>query len=136
MPRDVAAYVAMRSEADPRPIFDLAYGLGATVGLPVIAPGASLVFRHYEGDYALVPGGFGTMVPADDAPLLDPDLIIVPRGRLRPGRHAPRLRQGPLRPHHRRDCAHAGVARFWSASPSPCRRSTPSRTNPMMSGST
>jgi 5-formyltetrahydrofolate cyclo-ligase len=78
MPRDVAAYVAMRSEADPRPIFELAWGIGATVGLPVIAPGASLVFRHYEGDYALVPGGFGTMVPAEDAPLLDPDLIIVP----------------------------------------------------------
>lgn len=78
MPRDMAAYVAMRSEADPRPIIELAHGLGATVGLPVIAPGASLVFRHHEGDHALLPGGFGTMVPAEDAPRLDPDLIIVP----------------------------------------------------------
>jgi 5-formyltetrahydrofolate cyclo-ligase len=77
-PRRVAAYVAMRSEADPRPIVEAAHRLGAEIALPVIAPGAKLVFRRYEPGHALVPGGFGTMVPVEDAPLLDPDLIIVP----------------------------------------------------------
>ncbi len=77
-PRRVAAYVAMRSEADPGPIVAAAHRLGAEIGLPVIAPGASLVFRRFEPGHELVPGGFGTMVPVEAAPRLDPDLIIVP----------------------------------------------------------
>ncbi len=77
-PRRLAAYVAMRSEADPIPIVEAAYRLGALIVLPVIAPGASLVFRRYQPGHTLVPGGFGTMVPAEAAPRLDPDLIIVP----------------------------------------------------------
>jgi 5-formyltetrahydrofolate cyclo-ligase len=77
-PQRIAAYVPMRSEADPGAIVAAAHRLGAEIGLPVIAPGASLVFRRYEPGHALVPGGFGTMIPVEDAPLLDPDLIIVP----------------------------------------------------------
>jgi 5-formyltetrahydrofolate cyclo-ligase len=77
-PRRIAAYVAMRSEADPMPIVEAAHRLGAEIALPVIAPGARLVFRRYEPGHVLVPGGFGTMVPVEAAPLLVPDLIIVP----------------------------------------------------------
>jgi 5-formyltetrahydrofolate cyclo-ligase len=77
-PRRIAAYVAMRSEADPLAIVEAAHRLGAEIALPVIAPGASLVFRRFEPGHVLVPGGFGTMVPVEAAPLLDPDLIIVP----------------------------------------------------------
>jgi 5-formyltetrahydrofolate cyclo-ligase len=77
-PRRIAAYVAMRSEADPLPIVAAAHRLGAEIALPVIAPGATLVFRRYEPGHRLVPGGFGTMVPVEAAPLLDPDIIIVP----------------------------------------------------------
>jgi 5-formyltetrahydrofolate cyclo-ligase len=77
-PRRVAAYVAMRSEADPAPIVAAAHRLGAEIGLPVIAPGASLVFRRFEPGHALMPGGFGTMVPVETSPAIDPDLVIVP----------------------------------------------------------
>jgi 5-formyltetrahydrofolate cyclo-ligase len=77
-PRSLAAYVAMRSEADPSPIIESAHRLGVEIALPVIAPGATLVFRRYEPGHPLVPGGFGTMVPVEAAPLLDPGLIIVP----------------------------------------------------------
>jgi 5-formyltetrahydrofolate cyclo-ligase len=77
-PQRIAAYVAMRSEADPMPIVEAAHRHGAEIALPVIAPGASLVFRRYEPGHTLIPGGFGTMVPVEAAPLLVPDLIIVP----------------------------------------------------------
>jgi 5-formyltetrahydrofolate cyclo-ligase len=77
-PRRIAAYVAMRSEADPMPIVEAAHRLGAEIALPVIAPGASLVFRRYEPGHVLIPGGFGTMIPVETAPVLVPDLIIVP----------------------------------------------------------
>ena len=77
-PRCIAAYVAMRSEADPLPIVEAAHDRGAEICLPVIAPGATLVFRRFQPGHPLVPGGFGTMVPIESAPLLDPDLIIVP----------------------------------------------------------
>lgn len=77
-PRRLAAYVAMRSEADPKPIVEAAHRLGSEIALPVIAPGATLVFRRFEPGHVLIPGGFGTMVPVEAAPLLDPDLMIVP----------------------------------------------------------
>lgn len=77
-PRAIAAYVAMRSEADPLPIVEAAHWQGVEIGLPVIAPGATLVFRRYEPGHTLLPGGFGTMVPVEDAPVVEPDLVIVP----------------------------------------------------------
>lgn len=77
-PQRMAAYVAMRSEADPLPIVEAAHRLGTEIALPVIAPGANLVFRRFEPGHTLVPGGFGTMVPVEAAPQVDPDLVIVP----------------------------------------------------------
>jgi 5-formyltetrahydrofolate cyclo-ligase len=77
-PRSIAAYVAMRSEADPLPIVEAAHWQGIAIGLPVIAPGATLVFRRFEPGHTLLPGGFGTMVPVEDAPVVAPDLVIVP----------------------------------------------------------
>jgi 5-formyltetrahydrofolate cyclo-ligase len=77
-PRRLAAYVAMRSEADPLPLVEAAHLMGIEIGLPVIAPGATLHFRRYEPGHTLLPGGFGTMVPVEDAPIVEPDLVIVP----------------------------------------------------------
>lgn len=77
-PRAIAAYVAMRSEADPLPIVEAAHRHGIEIGLPAIAPGATLVFRRFEPGHMLIPGGFGTMVPVEDAPVVEPDLVIVP----------------------------------------------------------
>jgi 5-formyltetrahydrofolate cyclo-ligase len=77
-PRVLAAYVAMRSEVDPAPLAAVAHADGITVGLPVVLPGGGLVFRRHEPGHVLVPGGFGTMVPVEAAPPVDPDVIIVP----------------------------------------------------------
>ncbi len=67
----------MRSEVDPAAIVAAAHDRGIAVALPVVVPGG-LVFRRYEPGHVLVPGGFGTMIPVEAAPALDPDVIIVP----------------------------------------------------------
>jgi 5-formyltetrahydrofolate cyclo-ligase len=77
-PRRVAAYVAMRSEVDPRPLIEAIAPFAGEIGLPVIEPGRTLSFRRFVPGDRLVPGGFGTLVPDEDAPVIDPDLIIVP----------------------------------------------------------
>ena len=68
----------MRSEVDPAPLADAAHADGITVGLPVVLPGGGLVFRRHEPGHVLVPGGFGTMIPVEAAPAIEPDVIVVP----------------------------------------------------------
>ncbi|MCO5091522.1 5-formyltetrahydrofolate cyclo-ligase [Bosea sp. (in: a-proteobacteria)] len=71
----VSAYWPMRSEADPRPILE------ALDGLPLCLPaitGGRMVFRRWAPGRPLVPGGFGTSVPAHDEPELAPAILIVP----------------------------------------------------------
>jgi 5-formyltetrahydrofolate cyclo-ligase len=77
-PRVLTAYVAMRSEVDPAAIVAGAHDRGIAVGLPAVLPGGGLVFRRYEPGHVLLPGGFGTMIPVEAAPVLDPDVIIMP----------------------------------------------------------
>jgi len=77
-PRSIAGYIAMRSEADPAPILAAAHGGGIAIGLPAILPGAHLAFRRYQPGAPLAAGGFGTLVPAADDVLVDPELVIVP----------------------------------------------------------
>jgi 5-formyltetrahydrofolate cyclo-ligase len=73
----VSAYWPMRSEADPRPILDALHALGLPLCLPATA-GGRMVFRRWAPGRPLVPGGFGTSVPATDEPELAPAILIVP----------------------------------------------------------
>jgi 5-formyltetrahydrofolate cyclo-ligase len=77
-PGVLAAYVGMRSEVDPAPLVAAAHAAGILVGLPAVLPAGGLVFRRHEPGDLLVPGGFGTMVPPEAAPPVDPDVVIVP----------------------------------------------------------
>ena len=38
----------------------------------------TLVFRRYEPGEPLAAGGFGTLAPTPDQPILDPELVIMP----------------------------------------------------------
>lgn len=73
--RVLSGYIAMRGEADPRAAMAAHQG---PVCLPVV-PGKAvpLIFRAWDGG-ALVPGPFGTSHPPEDAPLLVPQVLIVP----------------------------------------------------------
>ena len=77
-PRVMAAYLPIRSECDPRPIIVQARALGITIVLPAVTDPVTLAFRRHEPGDPLAAGGFGTLAPTPDRPVLDPDLVVMP----------------------------------------------------------
>ena len=77
-PRVMAAYHAIRSEADPRAIIDWAHRSGVACALPAVQDAHTLVFRRYRAGDLLTGGGFGTSAPTNAAEEVDPDLLLVP----------------------------------------------------------
>ncbi|MBW7056690.1 5-formyltetrahydrofolate cyclo-ligase [Paracoccus bogoriensis] len=71
----LAGYWPMRNEADPRPAMAAHRG---PLCLPVVAGrDRPLAFRLWQGE-SLQPGPWGTSHPADSAPEMRPDIVIVP----------------------------------------------------------
>ncbi len=77
-PATLAAYLPIRSECDCRPIIEAALAMGIAVVLPALPDPVTLVFRRYLPGAPLAAGGFGTLAPMADQPVLDPQLVIVP----------------------------------------------------------
>jgi 5-formyltetrahydrofolate cyclo-ligase len=73
----VSAYWPMRSEADPRPILEALHERGLPLCLPAIVE-KRMHFRRWAPWEPIVPGGFGTLVPAPEEPEIDPAILIVP----------------------------------------------------------
>jgi 5-formyltetrahydrofolate cyclo-ligase len=73
----VSAYWPMRSEADPRPILEALHERGWPLCLPAIV-GGNMIFRRWAPYEPIVPGGFGTLVPASDQPEVKPAILLVP----------------------------------------------------------
>ncbi len=73
----VSAYWPMRSEADPRPILETLHERGLLLCLPAIVE-KHMIFRRWAPYEPIVPGGFGTLVPASDQPELKPTILLVP----------------------------------------------------------
>ncbi|MFJ5370239.1 5-formyltetrahydrofolate cyclo-ligase [Bosea sp. CER48] len=76
-PGPVSAYWPMRSEADPRPILEALHERGLPLCLPAIVE-KRMIFRRWAPYEAIVPGGFGTLVPAPTEPEVKPAILIVP----------------------------------------------------------
>ena len=75
-PRVMAAYHAIRSEADPRAIIDWAHRSGVACALPAVQDAHTLVFRRYRAGDVLTGGGFDTSAPTNAAEVL-PALSLV-----------------------------------------------------------
>lgn len=73
----VAGYWAMRSEVDPARILAGLDERGLPLCLPAIVE-QRLVFRSWRPGEALVPGGFGTLVPPPSSPVVQPTVLLVP----------------------------------------------------------
>lgn len=75
----VAGYVPMRGEMDVMPLLRALAGQGHALALPVVL-GADkpLLFRHWAEGEPLEPGRWGTVHPADTAPVAAPALYLVP----------------------------------------------------------
>ncbi|HHY49773.1 MAG TPA: 5-formyltetrahydrofolate cyclo-ligase [Alphaproteobacteria bacterium] len=89
----VAAYWPIRDELDCRPILTRLVDSGQPVCLPVVVgPEQPLELRLWEAGAPLYPSGFGTLAPAETAPLVRPDVILMPL--LGFDRHGTRLGYG------------------------------------------
>lgn len=74
----VSAFWPIRSEADPRPVLEWLRDRGVPTCLPVTRRDAPLLFRAWAPWEPIVPGGFGTLIPPETAPIVRPALLIVP----------------------------------------------------------
>lgn len=83
----IAGYWPIRSEIDPRPLLSLLRERGARLCLPVVLDHITIAFREFVADTQLVPTGFGTMGPDVDAPLVDPDIMLMPLAGFDPRGH-------------------------------------------------
>ncbi|WBQ09720.1 5-formyltetrahydrofolate cyclo-ligase [Hyphomonadaceae bacterium ML37] len=75
----VAGYHAVRSEIDPAPLMETFWCEQARLALPcVTAPDAPLAFRAWAPGDALETGAYSIACPQPRAPVLTPDLVLVP----------------------------------------------------------
>lgn len=77
----VSGYWPMQSEMDPRPLMARFSRNGARLALPRLPLGrtrAPLAFHLWAPGEDLIPGPFGLMQPRPDAPVVDPDILLVP----------------------------------------------------------
>ena len=75
----VSAFFPYQSEIDARPLLGKLAGEGWTTALPiVIAPRQPLEFRRWFPGEPTVLGKWDIPRPAEDAPLLAPDVLLVP----------------------------------------------------------
>jgi 5-formyltetrahydrofolate cyclo-ligase len=73
--RELAGYMAMRTEIDPTAAMAAHQG---PVGVPVIlGAGQALRFREWSPGCAMVAGEFGALIPAEGA-WVEPEVVIVP----------------------------------------------------------
>jgi 5-formyltetrahydrofolate cyclo-ligase len=75
----VSAFYPYRSEIDTRPLLGKLAGDGWTTSLPIIiGAGLPLVFRRWLPGEPTVPGDMNIPRPPDEAPEVEPDVLIVP----------------------------------------------------------
>ena len=75
----VSAFYPFRSEIDTRPLLGKLVGDGWTTSLPIIVgPNLPLLFRRWYPGEPTIAGGMNILRPTDDAPEVEPDVLIVP----------------------------------------------------------
>lgn len=74
----VAAYWPIASEFDCKPLLAQLLMGGQTVCLPATEGDLPLTMRLWHEDWPLQASGFGTMAPTQDAPVVVPDLLLLP----------------------------------------------------------
>jgi 5-formyltetrahydrofolate cyclo-ligase len=75
----VAAYWPIRDELDIKPVLTRLMDDGQPVCLPVVlGDGLPLQLRLWQPGAALYPSGFGTLAPDELAPIVEPDVILMP----------------------------------------------------------
>lgn len=74
----VAGFLPIRSEVDLEPLMYLLRQKGARLCLPVVLDRQTICFRQWLEGVELVNTGFGTRGPGADAPVVDPEIMLIP----------------------------------------------------------
>ena len=75
----VSGFMPLKSEINPLPLLRKLAEAGAKLALPVVAGrGRPLIMRCYAFGQPLNAGVWGIREPKDDAPEVEPDILIVP----------------------------------------------------------
>lgn len=74
----ISGFLPIRSEADLRPLMARFQARGARLCVPAILDRQTIIFRELVRGAPLVSTGFGTSGPGPDAPILDPEILLVP----------------------------------------------------------
>lgn len=75
----VSAFHPFRSEIDTKPLIGRLVADGWTTCLPIIlGPGVPLIFRRWFPGEPTISGDMNIMRPLDEAPQVEPDVLIVP----------------------------------------------------------
>ncbi|EJF78983.1 5-formyltetrahydrofolate cyclo-ligase [Bartonella sp. DB5-6] len=74
----LASYWPIKSEIDPRPLFDAIALRGGRLALPAVLDSTTMVFRAFSRNTVLEPMRFGTLGPSVENAVVVPNFIIVP----------------------------------------------------------
>jgi 5-formyltetrahydrofolate cyclo-ligase len=75
----VSGFSPLKTEINPLPLMRKLAAAGAKLALPVVAGrGKPLIMRSYAFGQPLNEGVWGIREPKDDAPEVDPDILVVP----------------------------------------------------------
>ncbi|WP_074381588.1 5-formyltetrahydrofolate cyclo-ligase [Bartonella doshiae] len=73
-----AGYWPIKSEIDPRPLFEPIVARGGALALPVVLDSTTMVFRKFSNNTVLESMRFGTLGPGVENEVVVPNVIIVP----------------------------------------------------------
>jgi 5-formyltetrahydrofolate cyclo-ligase len=77
--KSVAGFWPIKDEIDPRLVLRNLLNRGNTIALPaIVKPNHPLEFRQWAQTTQLVDGPFKTLEPPADAPVIYPDVVLVP----------------------------------------------------------
>jgi len=74
----VSAFWPLRSEIDPRPLMSALAERGNRLALPAVVRKNTMIFRLFKGIDRLIDMPFALKGPADDAAVVDPEMILLP----------------------------------------------------------
>lgn len=75
----IGCYIKFDSEIDPKPLAMALRAAGHIIALPIVTgKDQPLIFRQYDANDDLDVGALGTMEPRESAPVVVPDIVLVP----------------------------------------------------------
>ncbi|MFK7901414.1 MAG: 5-formyltetrahydrofolate cyclo-ligase [Nitratireductor sp.] len=74
----ISGFFPFRSEIDMRPLLDRLAQAGHKVCLPAVIDKLTLEFRELSRGCPMADTGFGTRGPGEGAPIVEPDIMILP----------------------------------------------------------